>query len=148
MTYVGATLYVVHAPYLTAMRATAYDGVADAREQPATGRGPAPEALVHHVPSGLHMGIDGWLYVSFGDKGIEEATGKDGRKVRFHGGGVIRVRPDGTGLELYSHGTRNTYDVAIDPLMNAFTRDNTNDGQRWNARLARMQRGGAYRYAN
>src|SRR5687768_6421834 len=109
MTYVGGTLYVVHAPYLTALRDTDYDGVADAREHLVTGLGPAPEALVHHVPSGLHMGIDGWLHVSFGDKGVEDATGTDGRKVRYHGGGVVRVRPDGTGLELYSHGTRNTY---------------------------------------
>lgn len=146
MTYAGDTLYVVHAPYLTALRDTDGDGVGNAREHLVTGLGPAPEALVHHVPSGLHMGIDGWLYISFGDKGIEGATGRDGRKVRFHGGGVVRVRPDGTGLELYSEGTRNTYDVAIDPLVNLFTRDNTNDGQGWNARLTLMQRGGAYGY--
>ena len=29
-------------------------------------------------------------------------------------------------MEVYSHGMRNIYDVAIDPYMNIFTRGNTN----------------------
>ena len=35
-------------------------------------------------------------------------------------------------------GTRNIYDVAIDPLMNLFTCDNSNDGDDWNVRLSHM----------
>jgi hypothetical protein len=55
-----------------------------------------------------------------------------------HGGGIVRVRPDGTGLEIVVQGTRNIYDVAIDPLMDIFTCDNTNDGDDWNVRLSHM----------
>jgi putative heme-binding domain-containing protein len=45
------------------------------------------------------------------------------------------VRPDGTGLEIYSTGTRNILEVAISPLMDMFARDNTNDGGGWNVRF-------------
>src|SRR5205814_2426928 len=75
MTVVGGTLYVVHAPLLTALRDTNGDGIADQREDLVKGFGPAPMDLVHHVPSGIHMGIDGWLYISIGDKGIKDAVG-------------------------------------------------------------------------
>lgn len=146
MTYVGGTLYVAHAPLLTAFRDTNNDGVADERHDLITGLGPVPEGLVHHVPSGLRMGIDGWLYISIGDKGIEKAVGKDGRTVSLWGGGVVRVRPDGTMIELYSTRTRNTFDVSVGPLMDLFTRDNTNDGNGWDSRLSQMQRDGEYGY--
>jgi len=146
MTCVGDTLFVVHAPLLTAFRDTNGDGIADTREDLITGLGPVPEGLVHHIPSGLRIGIDGWLYISIGDKGIVKATGKDGHTISLWGGGTIRVRPDGTMLEVFSHHTRNTFDVALDPYMNAFTRDNTNDGDGWDSRLAQMQRDAEYGY--
>lgn len=146
MTCVGDTLFVVHAPLLTAFRDTNGDGIADTREDLITGLGPVPEGLVHHVPSGLRIGIDGWLYISIGDKGIVKATGKDGRTVSLWGGGVVRVRPDGTMMELFSHHTRNTFDVSVDPLLNAFTRDNTNDGDGWDSRVTQMQRDAEYGY--
>src|SRR5438552_2612966 len=146
LTFVGGTLYVMHAPFLTAFRDTNGDGVADSREDLVTGLGPVPEGLVHHIPSGLRMGIDGWLYISIGDKGIVKATGKDGRTIGLWGGGVVRVRPDGTMLEIFSHHTRNTFDVSIDPLLDIFTRDNTNDGDGWDSRLTQMQRDADYGY--
>src|SRR5436190_12679037 len=146
MTFVGDTLFVVHAPLLTAFRDSNGDGVADVREDLITGLGPIPEGLVHHVPSGLRIGIDGWLYISIGDKGIVKATGKDGRTISLWGGGVVRVRPDGTMMEVFSHHTRNTFDVSLDPFLDAFTRDNTNDGDGWDSRLTQMQRDGEYGY--
>ena len=146
MLYAAGALYVAHAPLLTAFRDRDGDGVAEEREDLVSGLGPAPEGLVHHVPSGLRMGIDGWLYISIGDKGIERAIGRDGRQVALWGGGVVRVRPDGTMMEIFSHHTRNTFDVALDPYLNAFTRDNTNDGDGWDSRLTQMQRDGEYGY--
>ena len=146
LTFVDGTLYVVHAPYLTAFRDRDRDDRADEAVDLVTGFGPPPEGLVHHIPSGVRMGIDGWLYVSVGDKGIHHAVGADGRTIQLHGGGIVRVRPDGTGLEVYATGLRNTLDVAVDPLMNLFTRDNTNDGGGWNVRLSHIQSGGEYGY--
>ena len=81
------------------------------------------------------MGIDGWIYVAIGDFGFVDAEGTDGTKLTMYGGGVIRVRPDGTELETYADGLRNIYDVAIDPFMNLYTRGNTNDGGGWNMRV-------------
>jgi len=146
MTYVAGTLYVVHAPYLTAFRDTKNTGIADVREDLVTGLGPPPQGLVHHIPSGVRMGIDGWLYISVGDKGIQKAVGKDGSTIQLHGGGVVRVRPDGTELQVFCTGTRNMFNVAIDPYLNIFTRDNTNDGGGWNERLSQMQRDAVYGY--
>ena len=62
------------------------------------------------------------------------------------GGGIVRVRPDGTEMEIYTHGMRNIYDVAIDPYMNIFTRDNTNDGGGWNIRFSNQIQSGEYGY--
>ena len=100
-----------------------------------------------HTTNGIRLGIDGWIYIATGDFGCVKATGlKDHTELQFHYGGVLRIRPDGTGLEVYCYGTRNIYDVAIDPLANVFTRDNTNDGDDWNDRLAYDVPTGYYGY--
>ena len=49
------------------------------------------------------MGIDAWVYVAVGDFGFVNATGTDGTKLTMYGGGIIRVRPDGTELEPFAH---------------------------------------------
>jgi putative heme-binding domain-containing protein len=73
------------------------------------------------------------------------AKGKDGSTLQLHGGGVVRVRTDGSELELVARGLRNIYDVAVDSRLNLFTRDNTNDGGGWNVRLSHII-GGAAEY--
>lgn len=99
-----------------------------------------------HATNGIRMGIDGWIYIAVGDFGFHNATGADGKKLTNLGGGVLRVRPDGTEMELYTHGLRNIYDVAIDPFMNIFTRDNTNDGGGWDIRFSHQIQSGEYGY--
>ena len=92
------------------------------------------------------MGIDGWIYIAVGDFGFHGAEDRSGTKLTMLGGGVLRVRPDGTEMEIYTHGLRNIYDVAIDPYMNIFTRGNTNDGGGWNIRFAHQIQSGEYGY--
>ena len=101
---------------------------------------------VDHTTNGIRMGIDGWIYVAVGDFGFVNATGTDGTKLTMYGGGIIRVRPDGTELEAFAHGLRNIYDIAIDPYMNVFTRGNTNDGGGWNMRFIHEVQTGQYGY--
>ncbi|MBT5691210.1 MAG: hypothetical protein HOI65_08875 [Opitutae bacterium] len=101
---------------------------------------------VDHTTNGIRMGIDGWIYIAIGDFGFVDAEGTDGTKLTMYGGGIIRVRPDGTELETYAHGLRNIYDVAIDPFMNLFTRGNTNDGGGWNMRFIHEIQTGQYGY--
>ena len=62
------------------------------------------------------------------------------------GGGIVRIRPDGTEMEIYNHGTRNVYDLAIDPLMNIYSRGNTNDGGGWNIRFSHQIQSAEYGY--
>ena len=88
-----------------------------------------------HTTNGMRMAIDGWIYIAVGDYGMHEAKGSDGTVLTMLGGGIVRVRPDGSELEIYTHGLRNIYDVAVDPLMNIYTRGNTNDGGGWNVRF-------------
>lgn len=129
-------LYLVHPPHLSEFIDADHDGVAEKQnilvKDIAFGFKDRP---ADHTTNGLSLGIDGWLYIAGGDFGFLKATGTDGKTLQHRGGGVIRVRPDGTGLEIYSTGTRNILEVAISPLMDIFARDNTNDGGGWNVRF-------------
>ncbi|MGB0774709.1 MAG: DUF7133 domain-containing protein, partial [Akkermansiaceae bacterium] len=99
-----------------------------------------------HTTNGIRMGIDGWIYIAVGDFGFVNAEGTDGKKITMLGGGILRVRPDGKEMEVYTHGLRNIYDIAIDPFMNIFTRGNTNDGGGWNVRFIHQIQSGEYGY--
>ncbi|NJM55338.1 MAG: hypothetical protein HC841_04985, partial [Verrucomicrobiae bacterium] len=72
--------------------------------------------------------------MAVGDFGAS-AVGSDGSKAELMTGGVIRMRKDGSDLEIYARGTRNTYDVAISPRLDLLALDNTNDGDGWDMRL-------------
>jgi len=133
------TLYVQHPPFITAHHDDDGDGVADRAEVLVKGIGfDLSKRGADHTTNGIRLGIDGFLYVAVGDYGFVKAVGKDGTTAQLHGGGIARVRTDGTGLEVYSRGQRNIYDVAIDPYLNCFTRDNTNDGGGWDVRLSHV----------
>ena len=132
----GKTLFVMHPPTLTAYRDTTGDGVADVSEDIVTGLGfDLNFRGADHTTNGITLGIDGYIYIAVGDYGYRKAVGKDGTTISHRGGSVVRVRPDGTGLEMFAQGTRNIYDLAIDPMLHVFTRDNTNDGDGWDIRL-------------
>ena len=126
------------------------DGVADSAAQPLITGLSNPTYLAErgtdHATNGIQLGIDGWIYIAVGDFGFHKATDREGTQLTMLGGGVLRVRPDGTEMEVYTHGLRNIYDVAIDPLMNIFTRDNTNDGGGWNIRFSHQLQSGEYGY--
>ncbi len=129
-------LYVMHPPHLSVFFDRDGDGVSEEsqilvrniafafRDRPAD-----------HSSNGVTLGIDGWLYLAIGDFGFMAAEGTDGRHLQLRGGGVVRVRPDGTGLELFARGTRNILEVALSPRLDGIARDNTNDGDGWDVRL-------------
>src|SRR5262249_31666161 len=143
----AGTLYVLHPPEITAYHDDNGDGVSDRTDVLVKGIGfDLKRRGADHTTNGIRLAIAGWLYVAVGDYGFTKAEGKDGKTLQLHGGGVVRVRLDGTGLEIVSRGQRNIYDVAIDPLMNLFTRDNTNDGGGWDVRLSQIIPTGQYGY--
>ncbi len=158
---VGDQLFVLHTTFsketglATGMDLVVFtdkngDGVADGPSRPLIEHISNPTFLksrgTDHATNGIRMGIDGWIYIAVGDFGFHNAVDRSGKKLTMLGGGVVRVRPDGTGMEVYTHGLRNIYDVAIDPFMNMFARGNTNDGGGWNIRFSNQIQSGEYGY--
>jgi putative heme-binding domain-containing protein len=130
-------VHVMHPPNLTTYIDEDGDGVAERSEEIITGLGfDLRFRGADHTTNGCRLGIDGFIYVAVGDYGFINATARDGTKLTLRGGGIVRVRPDGTGFEIVSRGQRNIYDVAISPELDLFTRDNTNDGGGWDVRLS------------
>ncbi len=129
-------LYVLHPPDISVFFDRDGDGVAEERKTLVKGIAfTFKDRPADHSSNGLEMGVDGWLYAAIGDFGFMEAVGTDGKKLQLRGGGVVRVRPDGSGLEVWADGTRNILEVAVSPLLDGFARDNTNDGGGWDIRL-------------
>ncbi len=147
MAWHRGALYIVHDPYLTVLRDTDGDGVADQRENLVENLGPKVyPGLNDHIVSGFTLGMDGFFYISVGDKGVHNAKAKDGSTATIYGGGIVRVRPDGTDLEVFSTGTRNHLEVNLDAEDHAFTYDNTDDGHGWWTRVTHHIEGGFYGY--
>lgn len=132
----GKTVFIMHPPNLTAYRDTTGDGIADDSLDIVKGLGFGIDVRSSdHSTNNITLGPDGWIYVAVGDYGYHNAKGTDGATITRLGGSVVRVRPDGTNLEIYAIGTRNIFDVGIDPFGHVFARDNTNDGGGWNTRF-------------
>jgi putative heme-binding domain-containing protein len=147
--WVDGTLYVVHAPFLSAFRDTDGDGKADSRVDLVTGLGPKLpgfNGINDHIASGIRQGMDGFLYVAVGDKGIPRGLGRDGKAIQLQGGGVIRVRRDGTGLEVVSTGECNPMSVALSASDDVFTYGNDDDSKKWPNSLTHHIDGGHYGY--
>ena len=147
--WVDGTLFVVHAPFLSALRDTDGDGKADERIDLMTGLGPKLPGVNgqnDHVASGIRMGMDGFLYIAVGSKGIPRGVARDGRTVELFGGGVIRIRPDGTGLEIVSTGECNPRGLALSATDEIFTFGTGDESGRWPSSLTHHIVGGHYGY--
>ncbi len=145
MQYLEGKLYVLHNPRLSVFRDA--DGLGADREELIQQTNPNPWALEwnDHVPANFRLAMDGRFYVAVGDKGIFGAVGRDGKRVDLHGGGILRLRPDGTQLEVFATGVRNILDIGMTDEDEIFTYDNTDENQ-WMGRVTHMVDGGFYGY--
>ncbi len=146
--YQDGHLWVLHPPFLSVYH-DGGKGVADRSEVLVTGltSDMIDKRGGDHTTNGIRMGLDGWIYIAVGDYGCPEAKAKDGSKVTMRGG-IVRVRPDGTDLEIFCTGLRNPFDIGIDPFMNLFTRDN--DDNRvggWDIRVIHLMQSAYYGYS-
>lgn len=141
------TLFVMHAPFLTAVRATEQPGIADGRKNLLTGLGLTPEEnpVRLHCANGVVVGHDGWLYLALGDHGCDVLR-PEGDRLVFHGGGILRCRQDGHDLHVFATGLRNIYDVALNEELDVFVRDNENDGGTYKIRVCHSFHGAAHGY--
>jgi putative membrane-bound dehydrogenase-like protein len=147
LAYHDGTLYVMHAPFLTALRDTKGTGVANERRDLLTGLGLAPEKNPSrlHCANSVVVGHDGWLYLAMGDNGLDVVR-PEGDRLVLQGGGILRCRPDGRDLHVFATGLRNIYDVALDAELNVFVRDNENDGGTYMIRVCHSFHGADHGY--
>jgi putative membrane-bound dehydrogenase-like protein len=129
LAYHDGRLYVMHAPFLSVVDAPDGNVRPGVRRDLLTGLGLPPEKNPSrlHCANGVVVGHDGWLYLALGDNGCDVLR-PEGDRLVFQGGGILRCRPDGRDLHVYSTGLRNIYDIALDEDLNVFVRDNENDG--------------------
>jgi len=124
--YHDGWVYATIAPDLWRLKDTNDDGVADIREVVAHGFG-VHIAFGGHDMHGPIVGLDGRIYWSIGDKGVN-AVSKEGRRY-FHPneGAVMRVDPDGSNFEVYAHGLRNVQEPAFNEFGDLIGVDNDAD---------------------
>jgi putative membrane-bound dehydrogenase-like protein len=145
LAYLDGKLYVHHCPKFSVFTDGGKQGTG--RTDLIDCTNPRPwGGMNDHIPANIRLGMDGWFYMAVGDKGIYGAVGKDGSKAEIYGGGILRFRPDGTHLEVFSTGTRNHLDMALNAEDDIFTYDNTDDGNGWWTRVTHMVDGGFYGY--
>ena len=119
---VFATVY----PDLWRLRDPQGRGVASSAESLFRGFG-VHAAFDGHDLHGLTMGPDGKVYFSIGDNGFSVTT-KEGRQLHHpNTGGVLRMNPDGSDLEVFATGLRNVQEIAFDEFGNMFGVDNDGD---------------------
>ena len=150
LAYYDGKLFVHHSPKFTVYTDDVATGAGKDpvdyydTDNPATWGG---GNLNDHIPAQIRLGMDGWFYMSTGDKGVYGLVSKiDGSKAEIKGGGVIRFRPDGTHFEVYCSGTRNSLDISMNAEDEIFSYDNTDDGLGWNTRFTHLVDGGYYGY--
>jgi putative heme-binding domain-containing protein len=143
--YLEGKLYVLHNPRFTVFEDD--KGVGRNPQELIQQTLPNPSALNwnDHVPGNFHLAMDGYFYAASGDKGLHGARGTDGSRADLFSGGIFRLRPDGSGLEVMSHGVRNILDVALNTEDEQFTYDNT-DEHDWMGRFTHMVEAGYYGY--
>ncbi|MEM6379604.1 MAG: PVC-type heme-binding CxxCH protein, partial [Bacteroidota bacterium] len=119
-------IYLTAAPDLWQLTDQNGDGVADQRRSVSRGYG-IHIGYAGHDMSGIALGVDGKIYWSIGDLGVN-ATGPDGKQWEYpHQGAVMRCNPDGTEFEVFARGLRNPQELAFDNYGNLISVDNDGD---------------------
>ncbi|HXJ55872.1 MAG TPA: PVC-type heme-binding CxxCH protein, partial [Verrucomicrobiae bacterium] len=119
-------VFVTVYPDLWRLRDTDGDGVADEKDSWFHGFG-VHAAFDGHDLHGLTLGPEGKIYFSIGDNGFS-VTNREGRRLHYpNTGGVLRMNPDGSDLEVFATGLRNPQEIAFDEFGNMFAVDNDGD---------------------
>lgn len=99
-------------PNILYLRDTDNDGVCDRRE---VVLGPFDTTRdTHGMVNALRDGGDGWIYACHGFNNQSEVTGKDGHTVKMSSGNTFRFRPDGSRIEVVTHGQVNPFGMTQD----------------------------------
>ena len=96
------------------------DGKADKTEVLFTGFGTRD---THGMTNSFTLMPDGWVYACHGFANDSRVKGTDGHEVVMNSGHTFRFRPDGSRIEVYTHGQVNPFGIAVDPWFNLYTAD-------------------------
>ena len=129
LAYHGGTLFVMHAPFLTALADTDGDGKADERRDCSAASACRRRRTRRGctAPTASTSGHDGWLYLALGDNG-STCRGRKGTGSCSTAAASCAAGPTAATCTSSPRGLRNIYDVALDDELNVFVRDNENDG--------------------
>lgn len=96
------------------------DGKADKKEKL---YGPFGCADTHGMNNSYTLMPDGWVYACHGYLNDSHPKGKDGHEIHMNSGNTFRFRPDGSRIEIWTHGQVNPFGIAVDPYFNLYTAD-------------------------
>jgi len=131
----GDTAIVYSIPNIWRLEDTDGDGRADLRE---VLYGPFGYVDTHGGSSSYLHWIDGWIYGTHGFKNRSEVRDRNGKVTILDSGNTYRFRPDGSALEIYTHGQTNPFGLTVDPLGNFYSADSHSKP------VYMLQRGGYY----
>ena len=99
-------------PNILYLRDTDGDGVCDRRD---VILGPFDTTRdTHGMINAMRRGGDGWVYACHGFNNQSEVTGRDGHTVKMSSGNTFRFRPDGSRIEVVTHGQVNPFGMTED----------------------------------
>ena len=77
----------------------------------------------HGMTNSFTLMPDGWVYACHGFNNDSTVKGTDGHTVKMHSGHTFRFRPDGSRIEVFTHGQVNPFGIAVDLWFNLYTAD-------------------------
>ncbi len=152
MEYIDGKLYVHHCPKFSVFddggntAAGRSDLIDTTNPFPWGSSSRGQNQINDHIPAGFQLAMDGYLYIAVGDKGIHGFVGRDGRRLELPIGGVVRMRPDGTGAEVYATGFRTILNPAINARDEIFLYDNNDHLNIYKTAVGHIVDGGYYGY--
>jgi quinoprotein glucose dehydrogenase len=121
----GNDVFYTNIPHLWRLRDNDGDGVAEERTPLSSGYG-VRFAFHGHDMHGLRLGMDGRVYFSIGDRGLNVKT-PTAHFVNPESGAILRCELDGSNLEIVATGLRNPQELAFNEYGDLFTGDNNSD---------------------
>ena len=80
-------------------------------------------ADTHGMTSNFTWGFDGWIYADHGFANTSEVKGADGQKLVMNSGNTYRMKPDGSGLQQFTHGQVNPFGLSFSPSGDLYSAD-------------------------
>ncbi|MEN9360991.1 MAG: hypothetical protein RL095_2526 [Verrucomicrobiota bacterium] len=118
--------YYTCTPHLWKLTDANYDGKPEGRESLSYGWGIAVGFSGHDMHSPI-WGPDGKIYFTIGDRGYKVKTKEGHTLFNRSRGALLRINPDGSGLEEVVTGLRNPQEIAFNDTFDLVTGDNNGD---------------------